>query len=261
MQNNEIASCWLKIQRAKEHFATLQSEISAWMKTEFLRVVKEADAEGRVHRVFVEVINQPPSDRWSLIAGDCVHNLRSALDSLVYGIAIYQTGQNPPKDERVLQFPIVSSPAAFLKQRYRISSLSTSVQSEIEKTQPYNRPHPEFPPVLELLNILSNQDKHRMLNVVAAAPNRASIEMVHSPDSRLLSVTAIQTIIVDKTEILSFTVDPPNPHLDYKCEMIIPVCILHPRGPSKSPFSELFNVLNSIIIEVETIANQLAQVV
>ena len=112
---NELASCGLKIARAKEHFATLERELSAWVKTDFLRVVKEPDQGGGVHRVFVEVVNVPPLDRWSLISGDCIHNLRAALDSLIYGIAIYQTGLNPPADERVLQFPIVSDPAQFYK--------------------------------------------------------------------------------------------------------------------------------------------------
>ncbi len=70
-----------------------------------------------------------------------------------------------------------------------------------------------------------------------------------------------RTIIAEKTEILSFTVEPPNPSLDYKCEVLIPICIVHPRGPSKSPFSELANVLNSLIIEVENIAKSLTALI
>lgn len=256
----ELASCWLKIARAKEHFAILESEISEWVKTDSLRLVKEPDPTGGAHRVFVEVANAPPLDRWSLISGDCVHNLRAALDSLIYRIAIYQTGLNPPADEKILQFPIVSDPTAFAKQGYRIASLSPAVRDEIERIQPYNRPHPEFPPLLELLSFLDNQDKHRTLNVVAAAPNEASVEMVHSEEFRISSVTAFQTIIAGRTEILSFTVDPPNPQLEYKCMLVLPMCIVHPPGPSKSPFSELANVLNSLIVEVENIAQTLAGV-
>ncbi len=48
------------------------------MKIDFLRILKETEERGGLHRVFVEVVNQPPLDRWSLISGDCVHNLRSA---------------------------------------------------------------------------------------------------------------------------------------------------------------------------------------
>src|SRR4051794_32749877 len=72
-----------------------------------MRVMKESDDTGSVHKVFVEVIEEPPLDRWSLVAGDCVHNLRSALDNLIYAIAIYQSRQNPPPDDKSLQFPIV----------------------------------------------------------------------------------------------------------------------------------------------------------
>jgi hypothetical protein len=195
------------------------------------------------------------------MCGDCVHNLRSALDSLIYGIAIHETGVNPPADEKVLQFPIVSSPDKLAGQKYRIASLSPAVQFAIEKYQPYNVPHPEFPPALELLSALNNQDKHRMLNVVAAAPHRASVEVVHrSSDLRISSITAFQTIVSNKTKIVSFTVEPATPNLEYKCEAVFPICIVHTPGPSKSPFSELANVLNTLIDEVQRIATELPSV-
>jgi hypothetical protein len=83
MDSDNTTSWQLKIDRAKEHFAALDTEIRAWVGTNPMAIVKEKDAEGRRHTVLAEIINPPPLNRWSLIAGDCVHNLRSALDSLV----------------------------------------------------------------------------------------------------------------------------------------------------------------------------------
>lgn len=227
-----------------------------------MRVVKESDVSGSVHRVFVEVMEQAPLDRWSLMAGDCVHNLRSALDSLVYAIAIYQSGQNPPPDEDNLQFPIVSDPAKFPKQKTRrIKFLSQAVQNEIEKLQPYNRPHPGLPPLLELLSDLNNQDKHRTLNVVAASPHKASIDGLILPvGSEVTSITAIRTIITDKAEIMSFTLEPPDLTLQYTCRVELPIYIVHSPGPSKSPLNELATVLTFLTEEVETVVGHLAAV-
>jgi hypothetical protein len=109
----ELASCYLKIGRAKEHLENLSRELLAWAKNQSMRVVKETDDGGCIHRVFVEVIELAPLAKWSLTAGDCVHNLRSALDSLLYGIAVIQTRQNPPPGHKKIQFPIVSDAASF----------------------------------------------------------------------------------------------------------------------------------------------------
>jgi hypothetical protein len=255
----DTVSSWrLKVERAKQHFAALETETIAWLATKPIAMTKEKDVEGRRHALVAEIVNPPPLDRWALISGDCVHNLRSALDSLLYGIAIHETGLNPPKDEARLQFPITSSPEKFEEQKNRIRTLSVAVQLEIENVQPYNNPHPEFPPVLELLGSLDNFDKHRTLNVVAAVPHAASIyDMACAPTI----VSVYRTIITGKTEVLSFTIEPPNPSLVYKYEATIVICVAHPPGPSKSPFSQLAAVLASLIEEVERIVTTLQRVV
>jgi hypothetical protein len=254
----ELVICHLKIARAKEHFEALGTELLAWAQSGSMRIVKETAEEGRVHRVFVEPVAELPLERWALIAGDCVHNLRSALDSLPYEIAVMQTGQNPPPDEKLLQFPIVTDPTGFQNQIHRIKTLSPAVRNAIEAVQPYNRPHPELPPLLQLLSFFNNQDKHRTLNVVVASTHRATVEMT---DAQPSSVTACRAAILGKTEILSFMMDPPAPNLEYKCFAVIPICIQHEPGPSKSPFNELAGVLEMLIGEVETVIQRVAAAV
>ena len=261
MDPDNLTSWRLKIARAKEHFGTLDTEITAWVGTRPIAITKEKDAEGRCHTVFAEVVNPPALNRWSLISGDCVHNLRSALDSLLYGIAIHETGLNPPPNEKAIQFPITSSPDKFSEQKSRIKLFSATVQSEIEKVQPYNEPQLEFPPALDLLGTLNNLDKHRTLNVMAAVPQHASVEMEHSLKPGPSSIRLFRTSITDKTEILSFTMEPPDPDLVYKCTATILICVAHPPGPSKSPFSELARVLHTLIQEVERIVNSLETIV
>lgn len=134
------------------------------------------------------------------------------------------------------------------------------MRSEIEKVQPYNVPHSEFPPALGLLGALDIIDKHRTLNVMAAVPHSANIKMIHSRQGATLSGKFHRTAVEGKTEILHFTVEPPDPDLSFKCEATIVICVSHPPGPSKSPFSELAGVLDTLIAEVERIVAALETV-
>lgn len=247
----------LKIGRAKEHFAGLETEIKEWVGTNPIIVTKEKNADGRTHDGFAEVVNPPPLHRWALISGDCVHNLRSALDSIVYGIAIHEENANPPSEAKMLQFPIAASDVQFSNQKNWIKSLSLPVQSVIEKAQPYNVPHQEYPPLLELLGSLNNIDKHRTINLMAPVPHRVSISMA-TPS---LGTDVYRTAIEGKTKIFSFTIEPGDPDLKYRCETVVVICVAHSPGPSKSPFSELVGVLHSLIAEVERIVDELETIV
>ncbi len=73
-----------------------------------------------------------------------------------------------------------------------------------------------MPPVLGLVGFFNNFNKHRMLNVIAAVPRQASVAIIHSPDHAMSSATVYRTGLISKTEIFSFTVEPPAPNLGYK---------------------------------------------
>ncbi len=46
----------------------------------------------------------------SVIFGEWLHNLRSALDATLYELAVHDTGQNPPSQAGRRQFPVVTDP-------------------------------------------------------------------------------------------------------------------------------------------------------
>src|SRR5882757_2753581 len=138
----EFASCWLKLRRAKEHFDTLESEISAWHNPAPYSVRKERNSDGSRHSMILVGDSTKRLERWSLICGDCVHNVRSALDHLVYALAIINSGKNPPPNERNLQFPICGSRSHFNKKGDWIAPLSDAAKTFIERVQSYNRLDP-----------------------------------------------------------------------------------------------------------------------
>jgi len=76
----------LKIGRAEEHAKAVSDEITSWDEADSYRLALDKDAQGHCYRIIVQFNIPPAKDRWALVAGDCVHNLRSALDHLVYAI-------------------------------------------------------------------------------------------------------------------------------------------------------------------------------
>ncbi len=99
---------------------TIENEIGAWEKTQTVRLSNECNAEMTRHSVVVRDLGSPPLERWGLIAADCFHNLRAALDQFIYAVAIYQSGQEPPPDARNLMFPICDTTDRFRENCRRI---------------------------------------------------------------------------------------------------------------------------------------------
>src|SRR6266478_2626561 len=104
-----VDGCWSKIARAKEHRDLLESHSKQTFSVEANRPRFGAKFEADTSE-YVFYVNYMPDltaafDRASLILGDAVANLRSALDYLVFQLAIWNTNGNV-RDERNVQFPI-----------------------------------------------------------------------------------------------------------------------------------------------------------
>jgi hypothetical protein len=77
--SGQFDSSRLKIKRANRHIKDLEAVIQAFLKTDFYRLVNDVDPKTG-HQLFkLQDISSPPTEI-SLIVGDAVHNLRSALD-------------------------------------------------------------------------------------------------------------------------------------------------------------------------------------
>ena len=98
-----------------------------------------------------------------LIIGDCLQNLRSALDYLVWelcGAANFQ-----PTDKN--QFPVCDTLGAFqnAKRRRALDGVPISAQTEIESLQPFKSGAAYLSTELWILNRLTNISKHRRILV------------------------------------------------------------------------------------------------
>lgn len=165
-----------KIERAKVHQADLAQQLEAVLGNGKQRFVLEPDPETGWHAL--RVFGVPALDpEWRTIIGDCLFNLRSALDHLAWEL-VHLDGKIPT-DEDMTTFPIWESPFT-KKGKPRTLQLKPAVSCQdildaVEKVQPYvdtgSPPEPpSWNPLWELhrLNII---DKHRQLLVVVNALN------------------------------------------------------------------------------------------
>jgi hypothetical protein len=176
-----------KLQRAEQHIQAIQDEIQPWMAKASYTISPQVNADSTRYSLIAHLVgDEPPLQRWTLMAGDSLHNLRCVLDHLVYAIAVHEAGTVPPPDENKLMFPITDTAAKFQESAQRIRTLSAPVRKAIEDVQPYNRPHLDLPPLLAVLRDLENIDKHRLLQMAYAAISEAEIEIagVQSPAVR-----------------------------------------------------------------------------
>src|SRR5690606_15002450 len=82
-----LRSFELKVYRASEQLRSINQEIDAWLKAEPMKT-KWVPSDDSGLLLVADAIDESKFDQWSLIVGECVHNLRSALDNLTFAIAV-----------------------------------------------------------------------------------------------------------------------------------------------------------------------------
>ena len=161
--------CLLKVDQAKKHRDALEEYQRETFAVESNRprvgIKLDPDTGGSV--LFIN--HMPDLDgilgRCSVILGDTVHNLRSALDHLAYQLASLHTGEDIQKPDRI-QFPICESIEAFDNAKDRwLREIAPDHVAIMERFQGHHRVDggqgPYFHPLSKLRD-LSNVDKHRL---------------------------------------------------------------------------------------------------
>jgi hypothetical protein len=186
----DLSDSWTKVERAREHTDALESLAEAFIKRRPNQVF--FDKHAKPPWVLLSVAVEPAPKRLSVIAGDLIQNLRSALDHAVWQIVL-RHGQKPGKHTC---FPIYRSKSQFEKRvrnppKDRLGPLhgidhSADEWTLIEAVQPYHAPDPVVDP-LAVIAALSNADKHRTL--------LAGLSLVHDFDiTDLTDITGLDVI-------------------------------------------------------------------
>lgn len=162
-----LDGCLAKLRRASEHIDTLEDEIRRQTPLITLREERELSPSGKMLNVRAEIVAVPDfPNRWAAISGDAIHNIRAALDYLVYELIRLERGHYWGGS----QFPIATHPAKHTGrvQRETIKKLGCH-WAVIQAYQPYQRGDATslYDMLFLYLNEFSNQDKHRLLVPVA----------------------------------------------------------------------------------------------
>jgi len=194
------------------------------------------------------LIRKSPSIELSIIAGEINHQLRSALDHLVYQLVLEAGGTPHGRNA----FPIYDDERQFIGQVERrrrstdrpgpLSGLDprSEAWALIKRAQPYQRG--DCADNLTLLRDFSNADKHRELWAFAAYPEPDDLEkLVHwNPDAILLEKDfrfQPGDPFEDETVVMSLRFDPHGPESNVDVRGQLPLEIAFTDGNPETTHS------------------------
>lgn len=203
-----------KLARAHEHLETLQREITEFIEqTKHNIVIKTDIKHNKTSLVYWTDAEHPPI-RLSVVVGDCIFNMRCALDHLVCGLI--RTKDPTSRCSRV-RFPIYKTQADCDNNcATDLKNVPEDAVRAIKQLQPYRRPADVIAiDPLVILNTLSNRDKHRAVNLTLS----------YSKDTRFRVRASDGQVYTFQIKSPMFTAFPH--HLD----LPIPVHILNGEIP------------------------------
>jgi hypothetical protein len=82
----------LKLGRAARHFNEASALLAAYKNPTPYEIRRDENPDTGLS--FWITLNRKPPDDIALAAGDCIHNLRSSLDHIIYELSCHHTQQN-----------------------------------------------------------------------------------------------------------------------------------------------------------------------
>lgn len=158
--NVDYSAALAKLHRAQTHIRDADFEIFRWLRRHPYQIRKELNFNTGKHGFYIS-LTEPIPRKTSLIVGDAVHCLRSALDHIISACAIAQ-GRSPNDTA----FPIVTDRDQFEK---RVKDKARKAGALAVEQVRYLKPYPGGDGRLVGLHQLDMIDKHRTLLVVAGA--------------------------------------------------------------------------------------------
>jgi hypothetical protein len=193
-----LDSARLKVERAWQHLDQLNGQMRTFFDAkpvEFL--VAPAPDEDRWYVVYARV-RRPIPEQMSLIFGDAVHNLRSALDHLAYQLAAIGTGPT-----RQTKWPVFDDEAKFSATGTSyLDGMREQHRTRVTDLQPFK--DPDGLRWLSLLHGLDIADKHHVLGRGVTAPTRADLTVTPGLVEVLAQGSRVE--VEDGTEVLRFRV-------------------------------------------------------
>lgn len=234
----------LKLKRAHAHLDALYAKRNAFVNSEESQpydLTGEVESETRtetsrrVTYLWRAQIDHPPDPEWALIVGDFAHNLRSALDHLVWQLVIL-SGKKPSGEN---QFPICTTGTRYWCARKdgspsvrdrMLRGVDERYRAIIDRMQPYRGGHEsaERSP-LAVLSTLSNTDKHRLLQTAFVAPLTLSPEdfdVACDAEGGMAEIKLVSDRLEKGAPFMRVVYEVPDPDAKVQMKAKIPVAIM-----------------------------------
>ncbi|HEX2822936.1 MAG TPA: hypothetical protein VHO07_22655 [Streptosporangiaceae bacterium] len=214
--NTGRRSWHLKVERADRHLEEVKSAMADYATRHPFRAVRATQPKDQRHIWLYRLeMTEEPDPMIPVIIGECLYDLRSALDHLAVAMA--------PRNRRSsAAFPVEwTDPwekdvtGAFVHAEGRRQSFTSKIKGMpdeavkmIKEAQPYMREHPELE-TLGLLSSLQNADKHRQLVAIGSGVLDAR-SVVTAPVGVIQQPTT--GFRPDGKEVAKFGFAGPSPH-------------------------------------------------
>jgi hypothetical protein len=159
----------LRVNRAEVQANELVQLVQQWAADSPLTGVGALLPDRLGFEIHLKALAKAAVDQFGLPAGECLHNVRSALDNLTYALARLKC--DPPPKPRYIQFPISVTAADFAQNtKGLLPQLPDAAATALRDIQPFQRSGrtqdgvcegmPQDDPLL-LLHRINISDKHR----------------------------------------------------------------------------------------------------
>ena len=176
-----LRSAWLKWARGVEHQKVLARALREFRAVDSYEYVRTDNATAQndplVRMHWRLAVKEPYPERWSVLIGDAMANLRAALDHALWAAVVSHSG-HPQRPTRVM-FPICSDLSEFKRREQELSPLvAPDVWEVVSAFQPYHGGGEAYMAPLEVLRWLSNMDKHRVIRVVGRTQENLGLPII-----------------------------------------------------------------------------------
>lgn len=245
-----VPSWQRKYDRAEEHFHLFLAELKEHSTRYPYGIRVQRNPDPRVVTLHLSIEKFPDLNRWSLVLGDCIHNLRSTLDHLIYRAAINVAKSDPPPDEKILAYPI--RPKDF--RHLGLLRQNGPFMAVFNGLQPDMRPEWKGLQPLPVLEELDNFDKHRTLNVMYAQSTSVvyGFSTIAEP-SRNVAVSCFPYFgpLEPDTELARCEAAEPIPDVKVEWRQTVAPTISHSPGSDGRNSSGAIDLIKALSAEVE----------
>lgn len=156
-----------KLKRANENIVHLTGEIDAILGPDRNRIIGEHE-EQAIQEFIQTHLSRPVTPRLSVLAAECIHNLRSCLDQLAWQLVV-ATGATPDTTSFPLRLKAHRDEKAAASYNACVEGMSAAAKAYILALQPYQPGNGGRDHKLRILHDLNITDKHHELVIIKNA--------------------------------------------------------------------------------------------